>query len=71
MKALSWIPLAAALLGPTVKAQPKWWMDTPVRLVQTNLRETDGRLDPARLVAGIADFPANALLIGMGGIVSW
>jgi hypothetical protein len=71
MKALSWMVVAVALLGPCLEGQPKWWMDTPVRLVQTNLRETDGRLDPARLVKDIAEFPANALLIGMGGIVSW
>ena len=71
MKALSWLAVAASLLGPPLEAQPKWWVDSPVRLVQTNLRETDGRLDLARLVKDVAEFPANALLIGMGGIVAW
>jgi hypothetical protein len=63
----------AALLMATLPltGQTKWWMDEPVRLVQTNLRETDGTLDPARLVKQVAGFPANALLIGMGGIVAW
>lgn len=48
----------------------RWWMDEPMRLVQTNLRETDTSLDPARLVRQIAEFPANVLLFGMGGIVA-
>jgi hypothetical protein len=46
-------------------------MDEPVRLVQTNLRETDAGLDPARLVAQVAEFPANALLFNCGGIVAF
>ncbi len=49
----------------------RWWMDQPVRLVQTNLRETDAAIDPARIVQQVADFPANALLIGMGGIAAF
>jgi len=49
-------------------AEPRWWMDEPVRLVQTNLRETDANLDAARLVQQVADLGANALLFGMGGI---
>lgn len=48
----------------------RWWMDEPFRLVQTNLRETDTALDPKRLVQQVADFPANVLLFGMGGIVA-
>jgi hypothetical protein len=45
-------------------------MDEPIRLVQTNLRETDTALEPKRLVQQLADFPANVLLFGMGGIVA-
>jgi hypothetical protein len=45
-------------------------MDEPVRLVQTNLRETDSTLDAMRLVQQVAEFPANALLFNMGGIVA-
>jgi len=51
-------------------AQQRWWMEEPVRLVQTNLRETDSGLDPVRLVGQVADFPANTLLFGCGGIVA-
>ncbi len=29
----------------SVTAQPRWWMNQPVRLLQTNLRETDSALD--------------------------
>ena len=64
------VALAAALAAGAA-AQPKWWLDEPVRLVQTNLRETDGGLDPARLVAQLVEMRANALLFGMGGIVAW
>ncbi|MGH9160648.1 MAG: hypothetical protein ACRD2X_11785 [Vicinamibacteraceae bacterium] len=61
----------AAALQPEREAKPeRWWMEEPFRLVQTNLRETDSGLDPKRLVQRIADFPANVLLFGMGGIVA-
>lgn len=59
---LGWLPLAA---------QPRWWMDEPVRLIQTNLRETDATLDASRLARQLAEFQANALLFGMGGIVAY
>jgi hypothetical protein len=45
-------------------------MEEPLRLVQTNLRETDSGLDAVKLVQQVADFPANVLLFGMGGIVA-
>lgn len=62
------LALAAVVSAP---AQPKrWWMDEPIRLIQTNLRETDTALDPVRLVKQLDEFPANALLFGMGGIVA-
>ncbi len=50
---------------------PKWWMDEPIRLVQTNLRETDAALDPRRHIQQVADFGANALLFNLGGIVAF
>jgi hypothetical protein len=62
--------LAVCVTG-MAQSQPKWWLEEPVRLVQTNLRETDGTLDPAKLAAQLAEFPANAVLFGMGGIVAW
>lgn len=68
MRRLVLIALVSAL--PCL-AHPKWWMDEPIRLVQTNLRETDASLDPARLARQLSEFPANALLFGMGGIVAY
>jgi hypothetical protein len=50
--------------------QPRWWIDEPIRFVQTNLSETDSTVDPKALVAGVAAFPANTFLINMGGIVA-
>lgn len=62
---------AGAFAAPAALGQPKrWWMEEPVRLIQTNLRETDTALDPERLVRQLMDLDANALLIGMGGIVA-
>ncbi len=49
-------------------SQENWWMEEPIRLVQTNLRETDSDLDAAALAQQIEDFPANTVLFGMGGI---
>ena len=48
----------------------RWWMDEPVRFLQTNLRETDSALDPAALVRQVAEFNANTFLVNMGGIVA-
>ena len=45
-------------------------MDEGIRLIQTNLRETDTALDPVRLVRQLEEYSANALLFGMGGIVA-
>ncbi|MFB3825982.1 MAG: hypothetical protein ACE15B_04400 [Bryobacteraceae bacterium] len=48
-----------------------WWMREPIRWLQTNLRETDAALDARRLVDQAADFRANVLHIGMGGIAAY
>jgi hypothetical protein len=48
----------------------RWWIDEPVRFLQTNLSETDSTVDPKALVAAVADFRANTFLINMGGIVA-
>ncbi len=45
-------------------------MDEPIRLIQTNLRQTDTDLDPARLAQQLDQFPANTWLLGLGGIVA-
>ena len=60
-----------ALGSLPLAGQPPWWMRQPVRLIQTNLRETDAGLDAARLAGQLAEFGANALLFGMGGIVAY
>jgi hypothetical protein len=49
----------------------KWWMDEPVRLVQTNLLEGDAVLDVKKHLEPIAEFPANTLLFNLGGIVAF
>jgi len=63
--------IATLFLSATVlAAQPGWWMTEPIRLLQTNLRETDSTLDPQRLIQQVSEFPANTLLFNMGGIVA-
>ena len=61
--------LAACLFSGQAFPQQGWWMTEPVRWVQTNLRQTDAKLDPARLVDQLADMRANVLL--MGWVESW
>ena len=56
--------------GVPTDAQGKWWLDEPIRFVQTNLSETDSTVDPQALVAAVAEFPANTFLVNMGGIVA-
>ena len=65
----------AGLLAPrgaltAQSAQIRWWLDEPVRFLQTNLSETNSTVDPEALVAAVADFPANTFLVNMGGIVA-
>ena len=68
MKSAIWF--AAAVLAPCA-ARDGWWMREPIRWVQTNLRETDAALDPVRLADQLAEFRANVLLFGMGGITAY
>ena len=46
-------------------------MREPIRWIQTNLRQTDASLDPARLVSQLADYKANVLHFSVGGIVAF
>jgi hypothetical protein len=46
-------------------------MTEVIRMVQTNLRETDGGLDPEELVRQLRDLGANTLLFNAGGILAW
>jgi hypothetical protein len=48
----------------------RWWMDEPIRFLQTNLRESDSGVDPKRLVGQVAEYPANVFLCNMGGIAA-
>ncbi|MBZ5584901.1 MAG: hypothetical protein LAQ30_22360 [Acidobacteriia bacterium] len=66
------IPLlaVAALLG-SARAEEGWWMQEPIRWVQTNLRETDAGLDAPRLMGQLSAMRANVLLMGMGGIAAY
>jgi len=54
-----------------LQAQQGWWMTEPIRLVQTNLRETDAAVDPRRLVEALSSMHANVVLTGMGGIAAY
>lgn len=47
-----------------------WWKTEPLRLIQTNLRETDSTLDPVQLAEELSEYPANTLLFSVGGIVA-
>ncbi len=58
----------ALVVSTVCFGQQGWWMSEPIRWLQTNLRETDATLDPARFVGQVADFDANVLLMQMGGI---
>lgn len=52
-------------------ADTGWWMNEPIRWVQTNLRQTDAGQDAKRMVEQLADMRANVLLEGMGGIAAY
>jgi hypothetical protein len=63
--------LAMLAMGTGAQAPPpRWWLDEPIRFVQTNLSETDSTVDPVALVKAVAEFPANTFLVNMGGIVA-
>src|SRR5262245_37024705 len=66
-----WLLAGVGALTASAAAQSKkWWLDEPVRFLQTNLSETDSTVDPKALVAAVADFGANTFLVNMGGIVA-
>ena len=48
----------------------KWWMEKPMRMIQTNLREIDAGLDVEALIESLVDFSADVLLFNVGGIVA-
>src|SRR5579863_4988164 len=63
--------LLTCVVSGLASGQQGWWMQEPIRWVQTNLRETDAGLDANRLVSQLADMKANVLLVGMGGITAY
>jgi hypothetical protein len=66
MKAL----LLLTAIAIRLTAAEGWWMREPIRWLQTNIRETDDTVDAVRLAGQLAEFRANVLLFGMGGIVA-
>ena len=62
--------LALSRGGAPSSAQSRWWLDEPIRFIQTNLSETNSTVDPKALVAAVAEFRANTFLMNMGGIVA-
>src|SRR5262245_18224378 len=63
--------LLLCLLISNTFGQESWWMNEPIRWVQTNLRQVDATLDARRLAEQLADMKANVVLMGMGGIASY
>ncbi|MEJ7769755.1 MAG: alpha-amylase family protein, partial [Chitinophagaceae bacterium] len=47
-----------------------WWNRTPIRLIQTNLREIDAQMNVDDFVKSIEDASANVVLVNVGGIVA-
>lgn len=48
----------------------KWWLEKPMRLIQTNLREIDANLDVEEYITSLKDFSADVVLFNVGGIVA-
>jgi hypothetical protein len=63
--------LILGVVALTAMAEEGWWMQEPIRWVQTNLRQTDAGLDAVRLATQLQEMRANVLLQGMGGIVAY
>jgi hypothetical protein len=47
-----------------------WWNRTPLRFIQTNLREIDVDMDQDIYIQSLLDVSANLVLINVGGIVA-
>ena len=48
----------------------KWWLEKPMRLIQTNLREIDAGLDADIFIKNLKEFSADVVLFNVGGIVA-
>ncbi|MBN8824939.1 MULTISPECIES: hypothetical protein [unclassified Spirosoma] len=47
-----------------------WWNRSPVRLIQTNLREIDALMDTDAYVQSMVDASATVVMLNVGGIVA-
>ncbi len=61
--------LAVAASG-VVRAEAGWWMERPMRLVQTNLREIDADMDLDVYIRDVKEVRADVVLFNVGGIVA-
>jgi hypothetical protein len=68
--AVSVIAILVNSVSANAQTPARWWMDEPIRFLQTNLRETDSAVDPSRLVEQVAEYAANVYLCNMGGMVA-
>ncbi|OWR29640.1 hypothetical protein CDO73_14000 [Saccharibacillus sp. O23] len=48
-----------------------WWMEESIRMIQTNLRETDAAMDPVGLMDDLDALSANVLMVNAGGIFAF
>jgi hypothetical protein len=68
-RALLLLAAVSLVAAPSRGEHSPWWMREPIRLVQTNLPlHYVGEVDPEALAASVADYPANAWLLNLGGI---
>ena len=47
-----------------------WWLNKPMRMIQTNLREIDATLDIDIYIQSLKEFSADVVLFNVGGIVA-
>jgi hypothetical protein len=52
------------------KNKMKWWLEKPMRLIQTNLREIDADLDAEQYVNSLKEYHANVVICNTGGIIA-
>lgn len=48
----------------------QWWLQKPMRMIQTNLREIDATMDMDTYMHHIRQYRANVVLFNVGGIVA-
>jgi len=48
----------------------EWWLQKPMRMIQTNLREIDATMDMDTYMQRVREYKANVVLFNVGGIVA-